>query len=171
MLVELGRLSESRCAKNCFIGDSIGECTNISKPSKTAKKFPQMFHSFSDYLQASGLSVSQPHKRTRNSKKSHKRVDQLRARTISTTQAACTFLHLPEHRGSREFSPQETAILQQSRAVPNVEDGSNVVVGHRHRCRRRDGPHGHVTRCGSPRVSVRRRAIRKLHFKCLFRSK
>ena len=35
--------------------------------------------------QASGLSVSQPPKRTRNRRYSQRRVDQLRARTISTT--------------------------------------------------------------------------------------
>ena len=33
VLVELGRLSESRCATNYSIGDSTGECTKISTES------------------------------------------------------------------------------------------------------------------------------------------
>ena len=36
-------------------------------------------------IAVSGLSVSQPPKRTRNRRYSHRRIDQLRARTISTT--------------------------------------------------------------------------------------
>ena len=62
VLVELGRLSESRCATNYSVGDSTGEHTKLStkstrpncddarrqtvqaKPHKKTEEFPQIFH-------------------------------------------------------------------------------------------------------------------------------
>ena len=84
--------------------------------------------------QASGLSVYQPPQRTRIRRYSHRRVDQLRARTISRTTPSdpgcLPILALAKALRNRGTSQPAVASLPQSHVVPDAEVEPNVAFVH-----------------------------------------